>query len=133
MKLQPAVKKETFRIAMGTFACTIVMLIVYAVLGRLNVSVILSGVIGGFIAALNFLFLGITVQKVSLAEDENIGKKMMHFSYSIRMLLMLVWVLIAMAVPGLNWVAAGVPLLFPRITIAAMQMTGYYKKEETAK
>ena len=132
MKLQPAVKKETLRIAMGTGIGVIVMLAVFALLDRLDLSVVLSGILGGVIASVNFLFLGVTVQRVSAQEDEARGRKIMQFSYNVRMLIMLVWIILAVALSALNWVAAALPLLFPRVTIAVMQMTGYYKKEEPA-
>ncbi len=130
MKLQPAVKKELLHIALGTGVGVAVMLVVFALLGRFDTSVLLAGVLGGVIAVLNFLLLGVTVQKVAAQAEEERGRKIMQFSYSIRMLLMLLWIILAVSLPALNWVAAALPLLMPRLTIGVMQMTGQYKKEE---
>ncbi len=132
MKLQPAVKKETLRIAAGTGIGVAVMLAVFALMGRMSGPVALSGILGGVIAVVNFLFLGVTVQRVAAQAEEARGRKIMQFSYNIRMLLMLVWIILAVTFPVFNWVAAALPLLFPRITIAVMQLTGYYNKQGAA-
>lgn len=132
MKLQPAVKKETLRIAAGTAIGVAVMLLVFTLLGRMSGPVALSGILGGLVAVVNFLFLGITVQRVAAQQEDARGRKIMQLSYNVRMLLMLVWIILAVALPVFNWVAAALPLLFPRLTIAVMQMTGYYKKEGPA-
>lgn len=129
MKLQPAVKKETAHIAAGTAAGVAVMLAVFALLGRMDWGVAVSGALGGALAVANFLLLGVTVQRIANQDDEGRGRKMMQFSYNMRMLLMVLWLILAVAVPFFNWVAAMIPLLLPRLTIAVMQLTGHYKKD----
>ena len=42
----------------------------------------------------------------------------------------MVWLIVAISVPALNWVAALIPLLMPRVTIALMQLTGHYKAQQ---
>ena len=37
---------------------------------------------------------------------------------------------LVVAASAAEWVAAAVPLLMPRVTIAVMQLTGMYKKDE---
>ncbi len=129
MKLQPAVKKETAHIAVGTAAGVAVMLAVFALIGRADWGVVVSGLLGGVLAVANFLLLGVTVQRVANQSDEGRGRKMMQFSYNMRMLLLVLWLILAVAVPFFNWVAAMIPLLLPRLTIAVMQLTGHYKKD----
>ena len=124
MKLQPAVKKETTHIAVGTAAGVAVMLAVFALIGRADWGVVVSGLLGGVLAVANFLLLGVTVQRVANQSDEGRGRKMMQFSYNMRMLLLVLWLILAVAVPFFNWVAAMIPLLLPRLTIAVMQLTG---------
>ena len=130
MKIAPAVKKETTHIALGTSIGVVIMLIVFAVLHRFNAGVLVSALIGGALAVINFFMLGITVQKISDGQSEERGRKWMQFSYNMRMLVMVVWLIIAITVPFLNWVAAAVPMLMPRLTIGVMQITGMYKKEK---
>lgn len=133
MKIQPAVKKETLHIAFGTAVGVAVMLAVFAAIGMFRVGVLVSGLIGGALAVFNFFLLGVTVQKITAQDDDGRGRKMMQFSYNMRMLLMVVWLIVAMAAPFFNWVAGMIPLLLPRLTIAVMQLTGRYKKDESEK
>ncbi|WP_395150087.1 ATP synthase subunit I [uncultured Allofournierella sp.] len=130
MKLSPAVKQETLHIAEGTAVGVVLMLAVFALLHKLSLWVVFSGVLGGILAVLNFFLLGLTVQKVAQGEDEERGRKWMQFSYNVRMLLLVVWLIVAISVPALNWVAALIPLLMPRVTIALMQLTGHYKAQQ---
>ena len=130
MKLQPAVKKETAHIALGVAVGVAVMLAVFALLGRFDYTVALGGVLGGVVAVANFLLLGLTVQKITNEANAERGQKLMQFSYSMRMLVMALWLILAVSMPFLHWVAAALPLLFPRLTIAVMQLTGVYKKEQ---
>ena len=129
MKIAPAVKKETGHIALGTAVGVAIMLAVFAVLGRLDAGVAVSGILGGALAVANFFLLGLTVQKIADGQPEDRARKWMQFSYNMRMLLMVVWLIVALAVPFFNWIAALVPLLMPRLTIAVMQATGMYRKE----
>lgn len=129
MKIAPAVKKETGHIALGTAVGVAIMLVVFAVLGRLDAGVAVSGILGGALAVANFFLLGLTVQKIADGQPEDRARKWMQFSYNMRMLLLVVWLIVALAVPFFNWVAALVPLLMPRLTIAVMQATGMYHKE----
>ena len=117
MKIAPAVKKETGHIALGTAVGVAVMLVVFAVLGYFSAGVAVSGILGGAIA-------------VADGQPEDRARKWMQFSYNMRMLLMVVWLIVALAVPFFNWVAALVPLLMPRLTIGVMQATGMYHKEK---
>lgn len=129
MKIAPAVKKETGHIALGTAVGVVIMLVVFAVLGYFSIGVAVSGVLGGALAVGNFFLLGLTVQKAADGQPEDRARKWMQFSYNMRMLLMVVWLIVALAVPVFNWVAALLPLLMPRLTIAVMQATGMYHKE----
>ena len=130
MRLQPAVKKETLHIAAGTTAGVAVMFAVFALLHRFDWTVALGGALGGAVAVANFLLLGLTVQKITGEANEERGRKLMQFSYSMRMLLMALWLILAVSAPAFHWVAAALPLLFPRLTIAVMQLTGLHKKEQ---
>lgn len=129
-KIAPAVKKETAHIAIGTAVGVGIMLVVFAVLHRFDAGVLVSALIGGALAVTNFFMLGLTVQKISDGQSEDRARKWMQFSYNMRMLVMVVWLIVAITVPFLNWVAAAVPMLMPRLTIGVMQITGMYKKKK---
>lgn len=81
---------------------------------------ILAGIIGGGVAVLNFFLMGISVQNIAATEDQDLAKKKMKTSYSQRMALQLIWVVIAIAAPCFYFVAGILPLLFPSLGIKFM-------------
>lgn len=128
-KLQPAVRKETKRIAAVTFLGVILMWAVFGILHLVipesvpfNYTVILGGIGGGFIAVLNFFLMALTVQSVAAQTDEDTAKNQMKVSYRQRLLLQVIWMIVAMVAPCFQ-VAAGIaPLLFPSLGIKAMAL-----------
>ncbi len=127
MKLQPAVKKETFHITCGVCGLGAVMLLVFVLLGRFHLPVFSGFLVGGTISIINFLLLGITVQKAAQSTSAK-GAYLIRLSYSIRILLLGVYIFIAMRATWLNSVTAVVSLFFPRITIMIMNFAGYIGK-----
>ena len=96
--VQPAVKKETKKVAIGTFICVALMWAVFgighAVMPQkipFDYTVILAGLIGGIVAVLNFFLMGMTVQKVVSMEDDKQAAMKMKTSYSQRMMFQLLW------------------------------------------
>lgn len=65
MKIQPAVRTETVRIAMGTAFFSLVMLLVFALLDRLDVTVVLGTLLGAGAAILNFFLMALSVQRAA--------------------------------------------------------------------
>lgn len=115
---------ETAIIAVGEVIGVAVMLAVFALLGRLDRTVVLGGIIGGLLAVGNFLMMAINV---SLAADkaaqQNVkaGKAMVSTSYVTRMVVLFV-ILFACVKSGLcNVIACVVPLLFVRVTITVAE------------
>ena len=132
--LSPAVKKETIRVTAATAVGVVVMCIVFAVLharmpGKVpfDYRVVLGGLGGGFVAVLNFFLMGLTVQKVVSTEDEGMARSQMKASYSRRMLLQMLWVVIAIAAPCFHFVAGIIPLLFPSLGIKILAAAGKMK------
>ncbi len=62
-KPQQSIVKETKRIGVGTVIMLVVMLAIYAVLGKFTVGVLLGGLLGSAYAIFNFFMLGMTLQK----------------------------------------------------------------------
>lgn len=120
MTVQKAVRDETRNIAVGVLALSVVMQLVFVLLGRWDLTVVWGNLLGGAYAVLNFFILGLTVQKVAADADEKRGKNLMQFSYSSRMFITMMVALLGFAAPIFNWVAVVAPLLFPRITILVM-------------
>ena len=130
-KPQETVLRETKRIAVGVFSMLAIMLVVYAALGCFSLAVVLGGLIGALYAVLNFLLLGMTVQKVADMREENeeLARMQMKSSYNMRMVIMILLIVVAFALPFVDGLACMIPMLFPRLTIFVLQLTGKIKDE----
>ena len=108
-----------------------IMLVVYAALGRFSLAVVLGGLIGALYAVLNFLLLGMTVQKVAEMREgnEELARMQMKSSYNMRMVIMILLIVVAFALPFVDGLACMIPMLFPRLTILVLQLTGKIKDE----
>ena len=129
--LAPAIRKETRRVAIYVIIGVAVMLVVFAILhGKFpervpfDLTVILGGICGGIVAVLNFFLMGVTVQKVTDLENEADARNMMKASYSRRMMMQGVWVVLAILLPCFQFAAGLIPLLFPGIGIKIANLAG---------
>lgn len=136
MNIQKAVRDETIRMTQGTVLCSCIMFILFWVghyffpdLVPLDYRVVLGTVAGSAVAIANFFLLALTVQKAAELQDEKDIRRLVHASYTRRMLLQGAWVIGALLLPCFNWVAAVLPLIFPRITIFLLQITGQFRSE----
>lgn len=147
MKIQPTVRQETVRIAKGTCILSFVMLIVFALLKKLDYTVLLGALLGTATAVGNFFLLGLSVQKAAdmmkgvemppePEEDEDgeeqpaapmppeiaQAKQKMQLSYTGRMILMAAVGILGLTLPCFHAVATVLPLLFPRMIIHLWSM-----------
>lgn len=132
MKIQQATKRETLHIAVGVLVFSAVMNLVFVILKRWEISVLWGNLLGGGFAVANFFALGLTVQRMAADPNEKRGKLTMQLSYTLRMLFTLFMIVLAIKLPQVSWPAAVIPLLFPRLTILAMQLLGMYKPPRRA-
>ena len=115
MKLQSAVKKETVAVAVGTgVGCLLliaVFLIFYLIFPESSVKfdyrVVLGALVGGAVAVANFFLMAVTVQNVVNVKNQDDALRMMHASYRNRMLMRVIWIIIAIFAPCFNY-AAGI-------------------------
>lgn len=126
-KPQQSIVKETKRIAVGTVIMLVVMLAVYAVLGKFTVGVLLGGLLGSAYAIFNFFMLGMTLQKAASMTDQQMAHMKVRSSYSTRMIGMLILAVVAFALPFVEGIPCLIALLFPRATIFVLQVTGQIK------
>lgn len=119
--LDETVKKETAYIAAWTVILSAVMESVYLIVGLWEPDVLFGNLISGLAAVLNFLLMGITVQK-ALDRDEKDAAQLMRFSQSMRMLMLLA--LGAVGAFFFDPLAAVLPLFFPRIAITFRPLFG---------
>ena len=123
METRKIVLHETGIIAIGECMGVVVMLAIFALLGRFDRSVVLGGLIGGVLTILNFFLMAVNANNAAdkaVGQDVKSGKSMLQLSYAARLAMIFV-VLFACVKSGLcNVFAIVIPLLFvrPTITIA---------------
>lgn len=117
IKIDEVVKKETIYITAFVGVLSVLMQAVFLILSKWDYTVLLGNLLSGAASVLNFLFLGISVQKAVLKSEED-AKKTMQASRAYRMLFMVVVVLIGVNAPCFSLWAVLIPLFFPRIAIS---------------
>lgn len=123
MDSRKLVLKQTGVVAIGEGIGVAVMLGIFALLGKFDISVLLGGLIGAVVAIANFFFMALSVNLAAdKAEEQNVkgGQATVRSSYLLRMVLVFV-VLFAFGKSGIcNVIALVIPLLFtrPALTIA---------------
>ncbi len=130
----PAVRKETKRVAVITLVCVLIMWAVFLV-GHLIVPdkipfdyrVILGGIGGGLVAVANFFMMGLGVQKATNEADEAGARMVIRASYSRRMVMQVIWLILALVVPFIQPVAGVLPLVFPSTGIKVLSILGLLK------
>ncbi len=131
MRIQKAILLETFRIAVGALVLSAVMNVVFFLLNMWSTGVLYGALIGSFAAVLNFFLLGITVQLIANGkEDVKRNKLKLQLSYSLRMLVILGVVAFFATRVYISPVSLVLPLFFPRLTIALLQILGFYKPDK---
>ncbi len=118
-KLQEDSKKEFIRVVTYTVVGVILMWIVFGVAHvispekvALDYRVFLSGILGGVVPIANFYLMALTVQDVAATEDQDLARQKMKFSYSKRMGILILWVILVALLPWFNLVAGILPLFF---------------------
>ena len=120
--MSDVVKKEAGYIAAGTVLLSTLVQIVWAIVYTYDSSVFIGGLWGGTVAILNFVLMGIAVQKVANETDQMSARRRMQASYQFRMMLIIFTTVLAVIIPGVNWMMAAVSLFFPRLTILVMPL-----------
>ena len=116
-KIDPTVLKETKYIALWVLIFSALMQAVFLVLRAWDYTVLLGNLLGGGVAVLNFLLMGITVQN-ALQKEEKDAQSAAKVSQLYRNLMLLVVALIGVLLPIFNTWAVLISLFFPRIAIA---------------
>lgn len=116
--IDPTVKRETLYITVWVAVLSVLMQAVFLVIRQWDLTVLWGNLLGGGAACLNFLLLGLTVQKAVEKEDEKEAKGLIRMSQMYRLFAQLIVVVIGYAAPIFHLWSVVIPLLFPRIAIA---------------
>ena len=123
--------QETAIVAIGQIIGIAAMFGIFALLSRLDTTVLLGGIVGGVLSVLNFLFMAIGASLAAdkaQAQDVKGGKSLLQTSMMLRYVVLFI-ILFACAKSGLfNVIALVVPLIFVRPTITVAEF--FRKKEE---
>ncbi len=128
-KVQTSIKKETLHIAIGTTLLSIIMNVIFLIVGRWSLTVLFGSILGTVGAILNFFLLGLSIQHAVKQTDKNV-KNIVRLSYMLRMFLMIGIMLIGFLVPVFNALAVILPFAFPQIVIYVMRLFGYGKTKK---
>lgn len=116
MKIDKTVIKETKYITFFVIILSVLMQSVFLIISKWNYTVLLGNIYGGVIAVLNFLIMGIYIQK-AVNQDEKEAKQTVKFSQSLRFAAIVLFVCIGVVIPFFNWITVVLPLVFPSVAI----------------
>ena len=140
MILQPASRKELKRIAVGSAVCAVLEIALFWLLGIFGIGRvsyrIVTGTLGGtLMGILNFALMCLMIQNATGITDEKLMKAKVRGSYNLRKIIQILWVVAAFLIPGINVLAAAIPLFFPNVVIYYLQFRGklFPKEDPTPK
>ena len=132
MDSRKIVYRETGIIAIGQGVSLVLMFAVYAIIGKMNGSVVCGGLAGAVLAIANFFFMAVSASVASdkaVNQDVNGGKKLMKSSYILRIgaLFLLLFLLVKSGV--CDPLASVIPLALVRPTITVAEFFRKSKEE----
>ena len=127
MKFDPEVKKDIGFMALGCGVCSIVVALVFAVIGKFTLPVLWGTLVGYVLSFGNFVLMSVGVLKALETGDEVMAKLKMRRSYVFRTVVMLAVIGVSIAVVFVNWGPAGASVFYPRIIITARGLWRKYK------
>lgn len=117
MDSRKIVFKETAVVAIGEAICVALMLVIFAMLGKFDSTVLLGGVIGGVLTIANFFFMAVgTSLAADKAENQDVkgGQAVIKSSYLLRMVVLFVLMFTCVKSGLCNVLALVIPLVFVR-------------------
>ncbi len=116
-KIDKTILRETRYIGAWVLIFSALMQAVFLIIGKWDYTVLLGNLLSGVCSVLNFLFLGLTVQKAIGSNDEKYVKNLMRLSQALRLLFVLCVAVLGATIPCFNLWATLIPLFFARIAI----------------
>lgn len=129
MESRKIVFRETAVVLVGQALCIGIMLAVFAMLGKFDITVLLGGLMGGLLAVGNFFFMAVAATLAAdRAEQQDVegGKKLMKASYPVRLLVLAVILVACIKSGWFHVLALVLPLAFTR---PILTMAEFFKKK----
>lgn len=120
-------------IFLGELICTAAMVGIFALLDAYSYKVLLGGAIGCVLAAGNFFFMAISAQAAAdraTQQDNKTGKSLMKASYSIRLVVLGILLIVFAKSGHCNLIALVCPLFF---VFPIIMVTEFFRKSGDAK
>ncbi|MGM9631252.1 ATP synthase subunit I [Butyricicoccus sp.] len=109
---------------------SVIMVVVFAIIGKFDYTVLLGALLGGGSAILEFFLMALAVQKSVQRDTPEEAKLVIQNSHTRRLLLLAVVVIVGIKLPYFNWIAVVLPLIFPKLIIYAKTLPIFRRKEE---
>lgn len=120
-----SVWKETGIMALGQAICVTVMVFIFALLDKYDISVLLGGIAGGILGIAYFLSMVICANiatKKALEQDVKGGQTLMQMSYTLRMVGLFVALVLCALTKQFNLLALALPIVFVRPIIGVADL-----------
>lgn len=109
-------KVDVLRVTVGNFLLAFVMVLIFALVGHFSLEVIWGAILGAGFVSLSFWWLAVSVTKY-VEKDPKTAQAKVSATYTVRLLLVAVMIIVAIKVPFFNFVAAIIPLFYQRLVI----------------
>ncbi len=127
MKFDAEIKKDISFMALGCAVCSAIIVLIFAVLGKIDFSVLLGALVGYVLSFGNFVLMSIGIIKALETGDEVTAKLKMKRSYVFRTIIMLIVMAVSITVKYVNWVPVVASVFYPRIIITLRGLWRRYK------
>lgn len=121
MKFSNDMRTNVIKVSIGVIILTAVMLGVFAVIKKFDITVLWGALLGCGFTVFNFFMLSVSV-KMSVDRSKNGAQGLMGVSYTVRLMLTAAMVILAIKLPVFNYIAAVIPLIFPRLVIMILNI-----------
>lgn len=124
MESRAFIYRETAVVALGEGIGIAFMLVIFALSGYFDITVLLGGIMGGVLAVGNFFLMSYFALKAAdKAQNQDVagGQKLIHLSYTGRMIGLLVALILLAKSGWFHVLALAIPLAFPRPVLTAAE------------
>lgn len=121
--LSKPILREVMRVSVCILALGAIMVAVFALFGKFDMTVLLGAILGCVYACLNFALTAKSVERSAEAGSESAAKMKMMSGYYFRLILAAAVMFWAIKAPYFNMWAAVIPFIFPRISIYIISIT----------
>jgi len=129
--LSKPILREVLRVSVCIFALGAIMVLVFALFGNFDLTVLWGALLGCVYACINFAHTAKSVERSASAGSESAAKMKMMSGYYFRLILAAAVMFWAIKAPYFNMWAAVIPFIFPRISIYIVSIIDRIRRGKT--